>query len=547
MKFAVISQFAQIFVLAAVVGSVSAATEAAEASGHSAMKVSQASIEESTSQSDARLLAFADSLSSNLSQAPEPGGIVELPVDVVRDKIRGGLLGQILGNLNGLKHEFEYIAEPGNVTEYTPALPNGAFTDDDTDIEWVYVLAMQQRGVTLIPAPEIQALWQAHINRRIWSANQYARQLMDLGMTPPLTGDILFNPFADFNIAGQFVGDMWGLLAPGMPQTAARIGVNYTRATVCGEPLQTTQMIGAMIATAFLTDNVERILDAGTAALDPASVIRKIIADVRSWHRQYPDDWRTVRRLIKEKYSRFGGALRDRNGFELNTASIVAALLYGQGDFIKTAIAAFNFGWDADCNAATALTVIGVTKGARWMQAQGWNIKDVYANQRRDNMPLDETITSFGDRLIALAERVIAEQGGEKTVKDGKAVFRIRTEPAANIEPLPDPASKAVLVEKMKDEIEELLLRGQNPQDRARATYQAICLGIGETLRTKHPDSWNKGLEALAGYPKVIGVLFFESDIPTGEQLRNYARRAGLKDPAERIIIWTDPKRTTIE
>ena len=37
----------------------------------------------------------------------------------------------------------EYIAEPGHVEKYTPALPEGAWTDDDTDFEWVYILEMQ--------------------------------------------------------------------------------------------------------------------------------------------------------------------------------------------------------------------------------------------------------------------------------------------------------------------------------------------------------------------------------------------------------------------
>ena len=59
------------------------------------------------------------------------------PVDVVVDKIRGGLLGEILGNLNGIPHENKYINEPGNVKNYVPGLPDGARTDDDTDFEWV--------------------------------------------------------------------------------------------------------------------------------------------------------------------------------------------------------------------------------------------------------------------------------------------------------------------------------------------------------------------------------------------------------------------------
>ena len=106
--------------------------------------------------------------------------------------------------------------------------------------------------------------------------------------------------------------------------------------------------------------------------------------------------------------------MRDRNGYELNTGSVIAALLYGGGDFVKTLTAAFNFGWDADCNAATAGTIVGVMKGYRWMLAQGWPIVDRYKNTTRENMPSDETITSFADRLVDLAERVIVEQGGDK-------------------------------------------------------------------------------------------------------------------------------------
>lgn len=44
---------------------------------------------------------------SSVVQATEVGEFVELSAETLRDKIRGGLLGQILGNLNGLKHEMK--------------------------------------------------------------------------------------------------------------------------------------------------------------------------------------------------------------------------------------------------------------------------------------------------------------------------------------------------------------------------------------------------------------------------------------------------------
>ena len=131
-----------------------------------------------------------------------------------------------------------------------------AWTDDDTDFEWVYIDAMQRSGTVFIPASEIAKLWKTRINRRIWCSNQYARVLMDLGLEPPLTGTIALNPWADFNISGQFLCETFGLIAPGMPQTAGRIGLHYTRVAIDGEPAQTTQLFTAMIATAFLTDDM---------------------------------------------------------------------------------------------------------------------------------------------------------------------------------------------------------------------------------------------------------------------------------------------------
>src|SRR5512147_3162856 len=97
------------------------------------------------------------------SMASASGKSVVVSVDELRDRIRGGLLGHLLGDLNGLKHEMKYIAEPGNATDYVPALPKGAWTDDDTDFEWVYVVAMQQRGVILLPPEEVASLWKSHI------------------------------------------------------------------------------------------------------------------------------------------------------------------------------------------------------------------------------------------------------------------------------------------------------------------------------------------------------------------------------------------------
>lgn len=394
--------------------------------------------------------------------AQSKSATTDVPADIIEDKIRGGFLGQIVGDLNGLKHEMKYILEPGDVKEYAPALPDGGWTDDDTDVEWPYILEIQKTRNLVLPYPLITEIWKKHINRRIWCSHLYLRQIMDLGIDPPLTGKIEINPWADFNLSGQFVSESWGLISPGMPQTAARIGTHYTHVSVDGEPIQSTQMTDAMISTAFLTSDMEKILDAGAAALDPKSVMSQIMSDVRRWYRENPRDWRATRKLTKDKYCKFGGQdMRDRNGVWLNGASTLSALLYGDGDWAQTVRAAFNFGWDADNNAAASGTIVGVIKGNQWLQTQHWDIKDKYRNTSRDDVPEDETITSYEDRLIALAEMNIKERGGAKTTSNGKPVYRIPVEKAANVEPLPDMKKQHdALRAQCRDEVEKGVVSG---------------------------------------------------------------------------------------
>jgi hypothetical protein len=462
-----------------------------------------------------------------------------ISAEVLRDKIRGGLLGQILGDLNGLPHEMKYIAAPGNVAGYAPALPQGAWTDDDTDFEWVYIKTMQDENCLLLPPERISRLWKERINKRIWCSNQYARQLMDLGIDPPLTGTAVLNPWADFNISGQFLCETFGLIAPALPRRAAEIGLNYTRAAIDGEPAQTTQLFTGMIALAFVEDRIDALLDAGLAAIDPDSTISRIVKDMREWHAQHADDWHVARRLLQEKYGKHKGEMRDRNGYELNTGSIIGALLYGEGDFVKTLTLAFNFGWDADCNAATAGTIVGVMKGYRWMMAQGWPIVDRYKNTTRENMPNDETITSFADRLIDLAERVILEQGGERTVQDGRVMYRIQVQKPMCVQRMESPEQQtAILKAKLLEEINHAMTVPVSREQMARAAYYAICLDLASSIRQERPRQWSDALDALGSCENILQAVFYHSPTPRGDELRKKAVAAGLTKPPTRKELW---------
>jgi hypothetical protein len=131
----------------------------------------------------------------------------------LHDKISAFWLGQLVGNYYGLPFENNYIDEPVpflvdriythadddqleiNRNDWRGYIPifmdavEGAFADDDTDIEFVTLMAVENYGLDLT-YPEITEMWKRHINRRIWVANRTARSLMDMGLVAPETGKI---------------------------------------------------------------------------------------------------------------------------------------------------------------------------------------------------------------------------------------------------------------------------------------------------------------------------------------------------------------------
>jgi hypothetical protein len=231
--------------------------------------------------------------------------------------------------------------------------------------------------------------------------------------------------------------------------------------------------------------------------------------------------------------------MRDKNGYELNTGSTIAALLYGKGDVASTLQHAFNFGWDCDNSAATAGTIVGVMRGHGWMMAQGWRIVDRYRNTTRDEMPLDETISRFADRLTDLAEKVILENGGSRSLDGSQPVYRIRSEKPGCVLPLVNLADQAGQMRaNLRPEIEHGVLRGKDDQTRARAAYLAICLDAAPELQEKHRDAWERALKALSGYENVVQALYHHSDVPAAPAMQAKATAAGLIRPAKQKALW---------
>lgn len=381
--------------------------------------------------------------------------------DELLDKLSGFWIGQLVGNYMGFPFENVFVEEPCPILidrYYTylddPALPmnrhdlrgfvpifadafEGAFSDDDTDIEFVTLHAVETYGLDLT-YPEITQMWKTHINRKIWVANRTARNLMDQRLIAPDTGKKENNPNW-FQIDPQLVNEIWSAFYPGMTSKAAERALWGARITNDDWGTHATMMYAVMISAAFFETDIQKIVSMARSVV-PEGPFAEGMRDVIEWHSRY-DDWRDTRQKIHEKYWEY-----KKSGYTAPVSVVsslqnglcgLMAVLYGNGDFIETVGIAVSAGYDCDNQAATCAGLIGAMHGLGCIpeeltkrcrpQGREWDqpFNDQYLNYSRDGLPIMNKISDIVERIAAIAETAIQEQGGEVFEQNGKTYYKV--------------------------------------------------------------------------------------------------------------------------
>jgi len=380
----------------------------------------------------------------------------------LRDRLTAFWQGQLVGNYMGFPFEGVFVEEPVPILidriytwadgdkirlndndrrSFTPIIADmfeGAFADDDTDIEFVTLHAVEKYGLD-ITYPEIAAMWKAHINRKIWVANRRARDLMDEGLIPPDTGRKENNEHW-FQIDPQLVNEIWSAFYPGMVKKAVARADWAARITSDDWGIHPTLAYAAMYSAAFFLDDVEELVDIAFQEIPKTGPFYEGMTDVIRWHAEN-DNWRTTRKLIHDKYYRY-----QKGRYEAPVSVVsslvnglcgVMAILYGDGDFLRTTGIAVSAGYDCDNQAATCAGLIAGMKGTasiperftKELPSRGtWQtpFNNRYINWTRDGLPVDNRISDIADRILVVAEEAILENGGRKTEVNGKAAYVVQ-------------------------------------------------------------------------------------------------------------------------
>ena len=353
------------------------------------------------------------------------------PLNEYIDKMKGGWVGQMVGVGWGGPTEFRFqgvIVPEDRMPAWKPSLVN-QFNQDDIYVEMTFLRTLELYG---LDASVRQAgIDFANSQYRLWHANRVGRRNLRRGIAPPDSGHPRFNKHAD-DIDYQIEADFSGLISPGLPNTAIRLGENFGRLMNYGDGLYGGQFVGGMYTEAFFETDMEKVVRAGLRCIPSQSQYAECIRDVLSWWEQDPDDWQKTWNLINEKYHlnpdyRRFSCRKDMFNIDakINGAFIVMGLLYGGGDPDKTVIISTRCGQDSDCNPSNAAGILFTSLGFSKLPSR-------FKSELNPEEKFSHTPYNF-PQLVEVCEKlarqsVIKAGGRIEKAQDGKEVMVIPVE-----------------------------------------------------------------------------------------------------------------------
>lgn len=307
----------------------------------------------------------------------------------LRDRVYGAWLGRVSGCLLGKPVEgwkrprmWGYLREtgrfplagyfsmdaPADVRERYEVTPERPFIetvtampeDDDTNYTTTGLAILKKHGPGFTPV-DVAEFWLREIPiLHLCTAERVAYRNLALLIPPPQSATCR-NPYREW-IGAQIRADFWGYAAAGNPQLAAEFAwrdacISHVKNGIYGE-----MWAAAMIAAAFVTADLEQILEAGLGEIPERCRLAEDVRSVMAWRREGLS--------YDEASDRIHAAWDETRAHDWchtisNAMVVTLGLLWGEKDFGATLTRAVQACFDTDCNGATAGSVIGILHGAR--------------------------------------------------------------------------------------------------------------------------------------------------------------------------------------
>lgn len=350
----------------------------------------------------------------------------------LKDKIAGGWAGKMIGVTYGAPAEFRAQGKTfDDSIKWTPKDIRGSMWQDDIYVQLTFMMTMDKYGMGA-PAEKFQEMF-AKAGYMLWHANVQARKNYYDNIFPPASGSPEFNPHAD-DIDFQIEADYLGFMCPGMPVTASKMADKIGHIMNYGDGVYGGIFLSTLYTQAFFEEDIPSIVEKSLKSIPAESDYAKIIADVITLHKHYPNNWRAAWKELQAKwdYDHFCAAGEKFNiDAKVNGAFIVMGLLYGEGDPMKTMEVSTRCGQDADCNPSNAMAVLGVIIGF-----------DKLPNEMKDGVTYmgdslfintDYSFNKAVENTYKYATKLIIENGGKVGENEITVVKQVPLAPTLDV------------------------------------------------------------------------------------------------------------------
>jgi len=268
------------------------------------------------------------------------------------DKVYGAWAGKCAGGMIGAAQE-----NNKNVLHYTfeNVFPDKIPPNDDFDLQILFLQdVLEKKGFNF----DHNDLGESFEKYNVCWANEYryAIKNMNAGVMPPQSG-LYRNDFFKNSQGCPIRSELWGLIAVGNPTLAASFAemdgcIDHDR-----ESIEAEKFYAVLESLAFFENDLVTLINKSKEYVTKDSETYRCI-EFTAEQALTVESWATAREnLIME----FGSS--DASYAVVNLGLTLLALFYGKGSFSDTMLLAVNGGYDTDCTAATAGSVIGIMLG----------------------------------------------------------------------------------------------------------------------------------------------------------------------------------------
>lgn len=250
------------------------------------------------------------------------------------------------------RYPWNRASRPTSLRENIVCMPE----DDDLNYTMLNLAVVERFGADFSTENVAQTWLEMMPVLTVFTAERVAYLNLLNYYTPPQTA-VHQNPYREW-IGAQIRADLWGYMHPGDPAAAAKAAFRDARLSHVENGIFGEMMVAAMVAEAFVANNVAQIIQAGQKVIPSDSRLAQAIEQTVQLD-LLNQPWETT---LDALYANLGHYhwVHTIN----NAALVVAALIYGQGDYQQSITAAVMGGWDTDCNGATVGSIVGLMNRA---------------------------------------------------------------------------------------------------------------------------------------------------------------------------------------